>query len=757
MYGSKIDNLIKLRDNGFNVPAFTVVPYEDAVKEDLQFDMPSSGKLFSVRSSANVEDGEFQSFAGQFDTFLNVPGENVKDKIKEIISSLNSDGVKAYCEKSGTDISDIKMNIIVQDMIDSDIAGVLFTANPQGILNESVITVGRGLGEGIVSSKVDTTSYYYNLTDRICYFEGKEDLLDQDKIEELIGISNKMKAIFGEYLDIEFAVKSGVIYILQVRPITTLKTDDPLIMDNSNIVESYPGISSPLTTSFVDLVYSGVFKGVCGRVLKNDKELNKHEDVFLNMTGHVNGRVYYKISNWYTVIKFLPMSKKIIPVWQEMMGVRNKAYNEDDVKVGFFTRIGTYFNSVYELCAVPKNMKKLNEKFIVINDDFYKKFDTSLSPAELVALFNDVKVKLFDCWDVTLLNDMYSFIFTGLLKSRMKKKYKKDDNEINDYISGISDIESMKPVIEITRLALQKDDMSEEEFAKAKKEYIKLYGDRNLEELKLESRTFRSNPELLDWRINQYRKDMQRLESTWASFNKEKNTEDKYDALTRFYVKKSSLGIYNREISRLNRSRIYGIVRLIIDALGAKYKEQGLIEKAHDIYYMKIDEALGLASDPHDMRKTVSDRKDQYKLYRELPPYSRLIFSESPFNKRHTNVNRYHKKFNDNELSGVPCSGGICEGEALVITDVNDTGDVKDKILITKMTDPGWVFLLTQAKGVISEKGSLLSHTAIISREIGIPSIVGVKDLMDTVQSGDIIRMNGDKGKIEIVKRSSNT
>ena len=92
-----------------------------------------------------------------------------------------------------------------------------------------------------------------------------------------------------------------------------------------------------------------------------------------------------------------------------------------------------------------------------------------------------------------------------------------------------------------------------------------------------------------------------------------------------------------------------------------------------------------------------------------------------------------------------------------MITDVNDTGDVKDKILITKMTDPGWVFLLTQAKGVISEKGSLLSHTAIISREIGIPSIVGVKDLMLTVQTGDLIRMNGDKGKIEILKRSVDT
>ena len=95
MYGSKIDNLIKLRDNGFNVPAFTVVPYEDAVREDLKFDLPSDGKLFSVRSSANVEDGEFQSFAGQFDTFLDVARENVPAKIRDIVSSLNSDSVKA--------------------------------------------------------------------------------------------------------------------------------------------------------------------------------------------------------------------------------------------------------------------------------------------------------------------------------------------------------------------------------------------------------------------------------------------------------------------------------------------------------------------------------------------------------------------------------------------------------------------------------------------------------------------------------------
>ena len=751
MYGAKIDNLIKLKENGFNVPAFCVLPYEETVKDDLKITFPSEGALFAVRSSANVEDGSELSFAGQFETFLNVPRDEVPSKIRSIIESVNSGNVNAYADG----LKDVKMNVIVQDMVDSDISGVLFTANPQGILNESVITVGRGLGEGVVSERVDTTSYYYNLTDRVCYYEGKEDLLSQVLTDELIGISEKIKTLFGEYLDIEFAVKGDEIFILQVRPITTLNTDDPLIMDNSNIVESYPGISLPLTTSFVDLVYSGVFRGVCRRILKNDKELNKHDDVFLHMTGHVNGRVYYKISNWYTVLKFLPFNKKIIPVWQEMMGVRNKNYNDDDVNLSFFVRTATYFNSLSELMKAPKNMNKLNEDFIVINDDFYSKFDPTMTPSELVALFNDIKVKLFDCWDVTLVNDMYSFIFTGLLKSRMKKKYGKSDKEINDYISGISDIESMKPVIEITKLALNKDKCSPEEFGQQKKDYIRSFGDRNLEELKLESRTFRSNPELLDSKIEEYRKDMPRLQKTWESFSREKTSEDKYDALTKSYVKKASLGIYNREISRLNRSRIYGIVRLIVDTLAVRYLEQGVIAKTEDIYYLNVDEVLSLASAPQDMTKTVEMRREQYKLFRELPPYTRLIFSGNEFDKSHVCVNSYKRTPSENELHGVPCSGGIAEGEALVVTNVNEIGDVRDKILITKMTDPGWVFLLTTAKGVISEKGSLLSHTAIISRELGIPSIVGIKDLMLTIRNGDQIRMDGDTGKIEIVKRGN--
>ena len=107
------------------------------------------------------------------------------------------------------------------------------------------------------------------------------------------------------------------------------------------------------------------------------------------------------------------------------------------------------------------------------------------------------------------------------------------------------------------------------------------------------------------------------------------------------------------------------------------------------------------------------------------------------------------------ELNGTPCSFGEIEGEVLVVEDVTKVKNVKNKILVTKMTDPGWVFLLATAKGIISEKGSLLSHTAIISRELKIPSIVGVDNVMKILKTGDVIKMNATSGRIKVLQRNN--
>ena len=155
--------------------------------------------------------------------------------------------------------------------------------------------------------------------------------------------------------------------------------------------------------------------------------------------------MYYKISNWYTVLKFLPFSKKIIPVWQEMLGVKNKGYDNSDVELSPFVRFMTYVNSFYELISVPRHMRSLEKKFMETNRYFYERYSPESSPSELIGLFGEIREKLLDIWDVTLLNDTYSFVFTALVKNRLKKK-KADDAYINRYISGISNIESMKPI-----------------------------------------------------------------------------------------------------------------------------------------------------------------------------------------------------------------------------------------------------------------------------------------------------------------------
>ncbi len=749
MYGGKADNLILMRDNGIPVPEFVVVT--DGKAPDVAWE------ISSVRSSADVEDGASDSFAGQFDTFLGVAENELQEKIDLCMASASNKGAAEYLKQREIG-KGIKMSVIVQKMIDADLAGIMFTSNPQGIMNECVITVGKGTGDKVVSDRTDTTSYYYNTNDDLYYYEGADDMLTSDQIHDLIGISSKIKELLGDYLDIEFSIKDGRIYILQARKITTFAGCDPskfLILDNSNIVESYPNLSLPLTCGFVGFVYSGVFEGLCRWIIGEGKYLDGLKPVFGNMVGNVNGRMYYKISNWYTLIKFLPFRKKIIPVWQEMLGVKNKTYDEkQDMKVSFAERMRINRRIIRAFLNSPSEMEKLNREFIRINDEFYMSYHEGMSNEELLAQYAVIEKKLLACWDITLINDLYTFVYTGLLKHFLRKKYDDADDKTNEFLSGITNIESLKPVRAIIDLAYHRKDLSQEEFEKRTEEYIKLYGDRNLEELKLESPTFRTDPSLLIRKIDEYCEDEAKLEEIHKSIMKDDARDMSGESRRiRKLAARCTTGISNREISRLNRSRIYGMVREIVRSLGKNFLAAGLIDSEKDIFYLTYDEMFAMAKEPFDAKDRIKQRKNEYRMYKCLPAFSRIVFEKKEFSKHHVSVNSHRMRSSEDVMQGVPCSGGISEGEALVVEDISMLEGCKDKILVTKMTDPGWVFYLASAKGVISQKGSILSHTAIISREIGIPSVVGVADVMNRINTGDIVKMDGSSGRIEIVRR----
>lgn len=762
-FGEKAKKLFIMRKNNLPVPFLICITGE--IPQNLTEILLKEDKeaKWAVRSCYDGEDGKDYSFAGQFKTLLNVTAEDVPAAVKDCINSASAEDYRKNMNISAVG----KISVIVQKMVNADISGVMFSINPLGILSEEVISVGKGIG-AVVTDEHPVTTYYVSNIDNLYYYSQQKNapLLSENHISSLTEACRRITKIFRNHMDIEYAFEGERLYILQCRPITAISNKSKTILDNSNISESYPGISLPLTISFVHDAYAGIFKGVALRCLKSERIVSRYSYLLENMTGSVNGRLYYKISNWYTVIKFLPFSKKIIPIWQEMMGVSAKEDSGSVSAISPFRRIFTYFNAVYEFIKVPSNMERLELQFNAISKDFHREFSSSCSPRQLISLYDKIAVEILSCWDVTLLNDMYAFIFTGLLKKKI------GDENANKIISKIVDIESIKPIRALASLAieaesdghikklleLKSDDEAREYFSLDGKffdgirEYINLYGDRAPEELKLETNTFRTSPLLLAKQICTYCSDkriMRRLREIV-------NADDDIYYSQSFFARNAALGIKNRETSRLNRCRIYGMIREIFCALGDDFYSRDIIEKPEDIFMLTISEIRNIVGgDITSKHELISKRYELWNFYKKLPPYSRLIFSGKEFSKSSESESGISIDENNNDMidmrmKGTPCSHGFVIGEALVIDGNPQTNYAGGKILVAKMTDPGWVFIMAGAKGIISEKGSLLSHTAIISRELGLPAVTGVKNAASLIETGDIITLNGSTGEIHV-------
>ena len=283
--------------------------------------------------------------------------------------------------------------------------------------------------------------------------------------------------------------------------------------------------------------------------------------------------------------------------------------------------------------------------------------------------------------------------------------------------------------------------------------YIKNYGDRNIEELKLESKTFRTSPIILVKKIIEYSNDNNL--DTYLSLNVDKDLDIKISSKLKKYLKNAEDGIRAREKSRLARSKLYGYMRSIVLSISENFVNEKIIENVDDIFYLYYNEIEDVINSKNvDLKSIISSRKNEYKMYEMLPSYTRIIFSSKVFNKKHENINNDVIKINNDELIGIACSSGIVQGQVVVINSNNiQDVDVKGKIIVTKMTDPGWIYLIAKAIGLISEKGSLLSHSAIISRELQKPAIVGVKNVTKILKDNDYVRLDADKGVIEIIKK----
>ena len=830
----KARHLEILQEKGFPVPKFILVSENEEV--DLSF---SEKEYFAVRSNFSAEDGGEHSFAGQFLTRLNVKREKVQEAVQEVFDSYA--GSLEYKEKANRGKTEYYLKeqgkaekqknaerqenrekqesteqkkaevlvekVLIQEMLFPEKSGVLFTKNPKGILSEMVVVLGQGLGDKVVEDQENVLTYHY-FPGECLYQEGRVQSclseqaqespglgLEEEELKTLFILGERIEQLFQKPMDIEFAIEKGKVYILQAREITTLDMHLPVrILDNSNISESFPGICLPLSESFAGEMYSGIFTSLGRRFL--GKKVSSYEELFQRMVGGFSGRMYYEISSWYDILRLLPFSGKIIPVWQRMLGVSNEEISFSKKKPSFFLKCRIALLFCYYFIVSQRKMKELDKFFQERYASYSKRVEEEEEAQALYRIFLEMKEDLLREWDITLMNDMVSFISTHLYGKK----------------TAFS-LETMKPVRALSALkaVARKHGLDSEEYRREKKSYISAYGDRIEGELKLETRTYRTNEELLDrWILdsleteNAERSELSEAKHSLRKACVETNSAEKDCEETSCSEKPSELkqrksflyrlaesSCNNREISRLHRTRCFGLMRRIVDKIGEK-------TIGFDVYYLSLDELKELLFSGKDFSLKIAREKELRKAYEGLPVLSRVkllgkvdrdplageirVLSYESF-KGKGNIeerigrpgkneeNRKAGKIRQMEKTGKKdkeagnstprvffgrgVSKGIFRGEVLKIKSLQEikVAEAKGKILLSYSTDPGWFPYLNMAGGLITERGSLLSHSAILARELEKPAVVNIPNIMEELQSGDIVEIDGDLGICSVIKQ----
>jgi pyruvate,water dikinase len=204
---------------------------------------------------------------------------------------------------------------------------------------------------------------------------------------------------------------------------------------------------------------------------------------------------------------------------------------------------------------------------------------------------------------------------------------------------------------------------------------------------------------------------------------------------------------------------MYGACRDIFLHIGNWLVEDGFIDQSTDVFYLTMEDlqrycmyGSSFSMDGSSFKTLINNRKFEYASFESIDLPDRIVYQTDDLPVFHPrNANEITNTFNDDggNWQGVAVSKGIAEAEVVVMLEPNLTADVRGKILVSKMTDPGWVFLMSQASALISEKGSLLSHTAIVGRELGIPVVVAVPGITKVLKTGDKVRVNGSTGVVE--------
>jgi phosphohistidine swiveling domain-containing protein len=568
------------------------------------------------------------------------------------------------------------------------------------------------------------------------------------------------------------------------------------IFDDSNLNESYSGVTTPLTFSFARRVYESVYIGFCKLLGVQDKEIYKNADLFSNMIDYLGGRMYYNLINWYRMISLLPGYKFNRKFLEGMMGVEKEFAYKKDSKTPPFGKIIDLLLMIYRVIKITAIFLLMDFLIKRFNKNFDKNFayleSTNLknkTDKELISFYSSFEKKLTKDFSIPIANDFAVMVSVGILKLLSKKWLGDcDESKTNYLITCGQELKSAEPgkafnlilvLIESSKKLtdlFQKNppekivekinfDRSFQNLKKKINIYIKTYGSRVPGELKLESISFQNNPVIL-------------IRLLKNSINKKKNTtyyrkilNDKIERqlinlplfkrkILAFFLSWSKKSIVRREETRFKRTLIFGSARKVFLDFGQRLKDKRKLHKTRDIFYLEIEEIFENLTNkpPRELSKLVKTRKELEKFWEKLDLPRRIITNQSAekYNQKLTKkiqikkTKKVEKKIVKGQVASLGGPNSVILGQSLVISEFDPTKNFSDKILITRQTDPGWTIVFPSLKGLVVERGGILSHAAVVAREFGIPCIINAKEATKLIPDNRIVKMELESGIVSV-------
>lgn len=789
--------------------------------------------LFAVRASALGQEAVGQSGAESLDRFFFVPSLEVADRVADVWRSAFRPSVFEDRRAQGRDGSPSLPAIVVQRMINPDRAGVAFSADPStGRRGICVIGAVRGVGTALVDGTEDGDTFCINRGGQVVertirrqhvahrwHREGRSGLREATLMEEdgsapaltdeqataMAEQARRVERHFGRPQNVEWAWKGDTLFLLQARPIPKLAgrpdPDAPLrVWDNSNIAENYSGVTTPLTFTVAHRAYEAASQRFLRAVQVPESVLEAHADTFRSMIGLIRGRVYYNLLSWYRALAQLPGFRFNRAFMEDMMGVEKRLPAEllperEAASVG--ERVWNALRIVWSGLHLAWYHVRMGDRI----DDFHDLLDRTLtsSPAlehmrldELADAYRTLEEKLLDRWDVPIANNVFAMVFFGLSKRAVERWGGAAADQYNHLLTGHGARASTEPARRMHDMAehvtgrprltttLLHGSLHEIEAAldnrpelRAKYEaYLDRFGDRGLNELKLESPTLRDNPRSL-WRsIGAMARRAQEDDAASGPDEQRmrKKAEDALDEAlsgkpvrywgTRWALRHARDRIAAREDLRFERTRVFGEVRRIFLEMGRRLVANDRLDAPRDVFYLERGELLGVvegtASSTH-LRALVDARRNEFEQYHAAPPPPDRVRTRGAVHvfdlipETNGADEAEGRASADDGWVGTGCCSGTVRGPVRVVRDPRDATLEPGEILVTERAGPGWITLFAGASGLLVERGSLLSHAAIVSREIGIPSVVSLPGIVDHLETGDEVELDGQTGRVRRV------